>query len=69
MCTTTIDWSGFAFGAPAKAPAKIDMTDYSTWTTDRLKDLEEYLYDREVEGDDTWYERDQILNELNRRTL
>jgi hypothetical protein len=40
---------------------------YEDWSTERLRELEEYLYDQEVLGEDTWFDRDRILNELNRR--
>lgn len=40
-----------------------DMTD------EQLIELEESLYDAEVEGADTWFERDQVLWEMNRRGL
>ena len=36
-------------------------------TIEQLKQLEERLYDREVDGEDVWFERDQVLNELIRR--
>lgn len=42
-------------------------TEYSNMTTDQLKDLEEWLYDQEVSGEDYWFERDKILIELNKR--
>jgi hypothetical protein len=45
------------------------MTDYAAMTDQELIALEEYLYDKEVKGDDTWAERDQILWEMNRRGL
>jgi hypothetical protein len=45
------------------------MTDYAAMTDQELIALEEYLYDKEVEGDDTWAERDQVLWEMNRRGL
>lgn len=38
---------------------------YSKWTTDALKEYEEYLYDRECDGENTWFDRDQVLWELN----
>ena len=40
---------------------------YAEWTTEALKDYEEWLYDCEVEGEDVWFERDQVLWELSRR--
>lgn len=40
---------------------------FSTWTTEALIDYEEQLYDMEIEGEDTWFERDQVLWELNSR--
>jgi len=47
------------------------MTDparpYADWTIEALRDYEERLYDQEVAGDDTWFEHDQVLQELSRR--
>jgi hypothetical protein len=40
---------------------------YADWTTEALKEYEERLYDDEVAGEDTWFDRDQVLWELNRR--
>lgn len=40
-----------------------DMSDDELWSE------EERLYDLEVEGYDVWFERDQILWEINRRNL
>ena len=40
---------------------------YEDWTTEDLKELEDTLYDDEVAGLDVWFQRDQIINELNRR--
>lgn len=39
---------------------------FSAWT-EALVEYEQRLYDEEVAGEDTWFERDQILWELNRR--
>lgn len=36
-------------------------------TTEELKDLEEWMYDDAVKGEDNWFERDKILIELNKR--
>ena len=36
-------------------------------TTEELIALEQFLYDCEVEGMDTWFERDKVLWELNSR--
>jgi len=36
-------------------------------TLEQLKELEERLYDLEIDGEDVWFERDQVLNELIRR--
>jgi len=44
-----------------------DYDDLSTWTTEALRNYEERLYDQERDGEDTWFERDQVLWELNRR--
>ena len=43
--------------------------DYSDMTDEQLLALEESLYDMEVAGEDTWYERDQLLWEMNSRGL
>jgi hypothetical protein len=43
------------------------MSEYENMTTDQLKDLEEQLYDMEIDGCAVWFERDKILNELNKR--
>lgn len=41
---------------------------FADWSTDALKEYEERLYDDEVAGEDTWFERDQILWELTYRS-
>ena len=33
-------------------------------TLEQLKELEERLYDMEVDGEDVWFERDQVLWEI-----
>ena len=40
---------------------------YEDWSTEALKAYEERLYDAEIEGDDVWFQRDEIINELNYR--
>lgn len=45
------------------------MSDYADMSDDELKEMEERLYDEEVAGDDVWFERDQILREMNRRGM
>ena len=45
------------------------MGEYADMTDEQLLALEEYLYDREVAGEDTWAELDQLLWEMNRRGL
>ena len=45
------------------------MDDYAEMTDEQLVDLEEWLYDMEVDGYDMWFERDQVLWEMNRRGL
>jgi hypothetical protein len=40
---------------------------YADWTTEALMEYEERLSDDEVDGKDTWFDRDQVLWELNRR--
>jgi hypothetical protein len=42
---------------------------WSRLSDEELIRLEEQLYDREIAGEDTWYERDQVLWEINRRGL
>lgn len=41
---------------------------YADWTVERLRDYEERLYDDEVAGKDTWFDREQVLLELARRS-
>lgn len=43
--------------------------EWADWTDAQLKAFEERLYDREVDGEDCWFLRDQVLNEMNRRGL
>ena len=43
--------------------------DFENMTDEQLRDYEWRLYDREVEGEDTWFERDQVLWEMNRRGM
>jgi len=40
---------------------------FAGWTTEALIAYEERLYDDEVAGEDIWFERDQVLWELNLR--
>ena len=42
---------------------------WSDWTDEALLEYEERLYDQEVAGDDVWFERDQVIREMNRRGL
>lgn len=42
---------------------------FADWSDDDLRDYEESLYDREVGGEDVWFERNAVLWEMNRRTL
>ena len=42
---------------------------YENLTDDELRKLEEQLYDAEHDGADTWFERDQVLWEMNRRGM
>ena len=37
-------------------------------TIEQLKELEERLYDMELNGDDVWFERDQVLWEITFRS-
>lgn len=43
--------------------------EWSGWTDEQLRDYEERLYDDEVGGDDVWYLREQVLDEMRRRGL
>ena len=45
------------------------MNEYADMTTKQLKNLEEWMYDQEVAGEDYWFERDKILWELAKRDL
>ena len=38
-------------------------------TIEQLKELEERLYDLEVNGEDVWFERDQVLWEIHFRGI
>lgn len=42
---------------------------YADWTTEALLNYEQFLYDAEIDGDDTWPDRDQVLWELNSRNF
>lgn len=42
---------------------------WADYTDEQLRDLEQSLYDDEVSGEDAWFERDQVLNEMNRRGM
>lgn len=42
---------------------------YGNLTDKQLVELEQVLYDDECRGQDTWFERDQVLWEMNRRGL
>ncbi len=42
---------------------------YADWATEALEEYEQHLYDQEIAGEDTWFERDQVLWELNLRSL
>lgn len=46
------------------------MKAYDEMSDEQLMALEEELYDLEAQGGlDTWYDRDQVLWEMNRRGL
>jgi len=45
------------------------MSEYADISDEQLIALEEVLYDDEVDGIDTWFERDQVLWEMNRRGM
>lgn len=47
----------------------VGMDDFDDMTDEELLSYEEYLFDCEADGDDTWAERDQVINEINRRGL
>ena len=42
---------------------------YTHWTDAQLIAYEQDLYDREVDGENTWADRDEVLWEMNRRNL
>ena len=42
---------------------------FADWTTEALADYEFRLYEDEAAGDDTWFERDQVLQELSWREI
>lgn len=42
---------------------------YADLTDDELRELEESLYDSEIAGNDTWFQRDQVLWEMNWRGM
>lgn len=42
---------------------------WADWSDQQLRDYEAFLYEREVAGEDTWAERDQVLWEMNARGL
>lgn len=46
-----------------------DVDKYKDMTNEQLIELEQMLYDLEKDGEDTWFERDQILWETNRRGM
>jgi hypothetical protein len=46
-----------------------DRGQFSDMSDEDLIALEEFLYDLETEGVDTWFERDQVIWEMNRRDL
>ncbi len=41
---------------------------FNDMSDEELVQYEESLYDREVEGEDVWHDRDQVLWELSRRS-
>ena len=45
------------------------MSEFEGWSDRQLLDYEEYLYDCERDGDNTWDARDRVLWEMNRRGL
>jgi hypothetical protein len=42
---------------------------FENWSDAQLIEYEHELYDREVDGEDTWMEREEVLKELDRRDL
>lgn len=42
---------------------------FAEWSDADLLDYEERLYDCELEGEETWEERDEVLWEMNNRGL
>lgn len=43
--------------------------DFEGWTDEQLRDYEFSLYEDERDGEDTWFERNRVLNEMNAREL
>lgn len=44
-------------------------SEFDGMTDDQLSELEQQLYDAEFDGADTWFERDKVLWEMNRRGM
>lgn len=42
---------------------------WANWTDEELIEYEQELYDQEVGGDDTWALRDDVLWEINWRSI
>lgn len=45
------------------------MKEFEGWSDQQLLDYERDLYEREVAGEQTWEQRDEVLWEMNRRRL
>ena len=43
------------------------IDEWAGWSDQQLLDYEEWLYDREVDGENTWAQRDAVIWEMNRR--
>lgn len=43
--------------------------EFVAYTNEQLLDLESNLYEDETKGEDCWYFRDKVINEINRRGL
>lgn len=45
------------------------MDQLADMTDEQLRDLEQELYDLEIDGFDSWWSRDEVLWEMNRRGM
>lgn len=49
--------------------AVVEYDEFKIYSDQALLDLEDELYDDEVDGMHNWYFRDKVINEINRRGL